>query len=207
MITIPSTKHFHTETFIENLEDCLNQSPALSLLLEESEEEVLRLVLGDCLYEEFKEQFEPTTDGFKLKAGVADKWKWLLNGRTYDYDGYKPYPCGCGCVSSNCKKIEYPGMVKTFRVNATRTFEKNYLAYYIYYQWKTINETITAGTGEQLPEVKNSTTVYNKKKRYNAWNRFADWVHELNAFLHHHKEDFPNASPVCRIHRLNIYDI
>lgn len=207
MITLPSTKHFHTETFIENLEDCLNQVPALSLCLEETEEDALRLVLGDCLYKEFKDQFDLTATGYELKVAAAEKWKWLLNGRTYDYDGFKPYPCGCGCVSSTCKKINYPGMVKKYQVTATKSFEKNYLAYYIYYNWKTINETITAGTGEQLPQVKNSTTVYNKKKRYNAWNRFADWVQELNTFLYHHKEDFPSAVVNCNLHRLNIYDI
>ena len=207
MITKPNTEHFHTEVFIENLEGCLNQTPALFLCISEKEEEVLRLVLGDCLYIEFKDQFELTATGYSLKEDVDEKWKWLLNGRTYEYDGFKPYPCGCGCVSSNCKKMEYPGMVKKTDLTLTKSFEKNYLAYYIYYNWKTINETVTAGTGEQVPEVKNSTTVYNKKKRYNAWNRFVDWVHELNAFLAHHKTEFPDAKPICSIQRLNIYDI
>lgn len=207
MITKASTKHFHTEVFIENLEDCLTKSPALMLTIAEFEEEVLRLVLGDCLYEEFKSQFVTTGDGFALNPNADEKWTWLLKGRTYDYDGFKPYPCGCGCSSRNCKKMEYPGMVKTFTISDTKTFEKNYLAYYIYYQFKTINETVTAGTGEQLPQVKNSTTIYNKKKRYNAWNRFVDWVHELNAFLAHHKEFFPEADTICSIYRLNIYDV
>lgn len=207
MITKANTEHFHTEVFIENLEDCLNQTPALSLCIEETEEYVLRLVLGDCLFEEFKEQFKLTDTGYSLKEEAPEKWKWLLNGRIYDYDGYKPYPCGCGCIKSDCKKMDYPGMVKEYKITSTKSFEKNYLAYFIYYNWKTINETVTAGTGEQLPGVKNSTTVYNKKKRYNAWNRFADWVSELNAFLAHHKTDFPMANPTCNLHRLNIYDI
>lgn len=207
MITLPNTKHFHTEVFIENLEGCLNQTPALSLCIAEAEESVLRLVLGDCLFEEFKEQFDLTETGYSLKAEAPEKWKWLLNGRTYDFDGFKPYPCGCGCIKSDCKKMDYPGMVKKYQLTSGKSFEKNYLAYFIYYNWKTINETVTAGTGEQLSEVKNSTTVYNKKKRYNAWNRFADWVEELNLFLSHHKEDFPSAVINCNLHRLNIYDI
>lgn len=207
MITKPNTTHFHTEVFIENLEDCLNQSPALSLCIAETEENALRMVLGDCLYQEFKEQFELTETGYSLKEDAAEKWKWLLNGRVYDFDGFKPYPCGCGCIESNCKKMSYPGMVAKYDLSLTKSFEKNYLAYHIYYEWKTINETITAGTSEQLPEVKNSTTVYNKKKRYNAWNRFADWVDELNLFLTHHKADFPSAVINCHLHRLNIYDI
>lgn len=207
MITIPTTKHFHSDIFIENLDDCLNQQPALALSISVEEENALRWVLGDCLYDDFAKQFEPTDEGFKLKDDAEEKWKWLLYGRTYDFDGFRHYSHGCGCLSSNCRKIEYPGMLKTYTLSKTKSFQKNFVAYYIYYGWKTINETVTAGAGEQIPQVANSATVYNKKKRYNAWNRFADWAEELNIFLTHHREEFPNADPVCSIQRLNIYDI
>lgn len=209
IITKPSTKHFHTEVFIENLEECTSKAPGLLLTIGEFEEEALRWVLGDCLFNEFKQQFEysEASEAWILKSAVEDKWKWLLNGRDYEYDGRKVYACGCGCPKGNCKTLSFPGIIKTIKVSSTKSFEKNYLAYYIYYKWKTINETVSAGTGEQIPEVKNSATVAPKKKIYNAWNRFADWVDELNDFLNHHREFYPNASGVCEIKRLSIYDI
>lgn len=177
------------------------------LAISEFEEDALRLILGECLYEDFKNQFILGADGYTLNPDADEKWSWLLNGRTYDFDGVKTYPCGCGCIKSNCKTMSFSGIIKKYDVTTTKSFEKNYLAYYIYYNWKTINETVTAGTGEQIPEVKNSTTVYNKKKRYNAWNRFVDFVSELNLFLSHHQSEFPNVNINCSLHRLNIYDL
>lgn len=207
MITL--TKHFISETFIENLEGCVSQTPSLLLVIQQYEAEALKMALGECLFNEFKGQFEWNAEQGKyvLKSEVDEKWEWLLNGRTYEYDGYRAYGCGCGCSSSNCKEIRYSGILETFNISPDATFEKNYLSYYIYYSWKTINETVTAGTGEQMPQVENSLRVYNKKKRYNAWNRWVDWIESVHDFLRHHNEEFPDAQTACNLRRLNIYDV
>ena len=76
-----------------------------------------------------------------------------------------------------------------------------------YYNFKTINESVTAGSGEQIINVQNAMHVYNKKKRYNAWNRYIDWREQLANFLNHHKEHFPEANINCNLKRFNIYDV
>ena len=209
IITKPNTTHFHSDVFIENLDDCLNKQPALLSLIAMSEMEALKMVLGECLYDEFSEQFEYVTDdGWVLKEDSHEKWKWLLNGRAYEFDGVRSYGLGCGCVSANCDKIKFNGIVNEIMISDVDFIEKNYLAYYIYYQFKTINESVTAGTGEQVPNTINSMTVYNKKKRYNAWNRFVDWYLSVLAFLRHHAEYFPSASPQCgALTYKNIFDL
>ncbi len=208
MITLPKY-HFHSDTFIENLSGCLNKTPALKIMIADYERQVLELILGQCLYEEFMEQFEwsEEKDRYVLKADADEKWTWLLKGRTYEYDGFRSFPCGCGCTGNNCKKVRYDGMISELPISNTEKVEKNYLAYFIYHHWKTINESVTAGTGEQMPEAANSLTVYNKKKRYRAWNKFVEWVDKLNQFLAHHKEEFPEAVINCKLKPLNIYDI
>lgn len=208
MLTLPKY-HFHTDTFIENLSGCLNQVPALEIAISEYEQEALVLVLGRCLYDELISQLEWSDEKsrYVLKEGSPEKYNWLLNGRTYEYDGQKAYPCGCGCPSGNCHTKKFSGIISTMTISPTKKVEKNYVAFYIYYHWKTMMESVTSGTGEQIPEVANSTTVYNKKKRYRAWNKFLMWVDELNEFLQHHSDDFPNAQMNCKLKAKNIYDI
>lgn len=210
-----SIDNFHTDVFIENLEDCLSQKPSLRMSMKEMECEALRTVLGQCIYEELMENVEYDDSGevYKLKDSAAEKWEWLLYGRTYETDGHKSYPCGCGCVGGHCETKRFDGIIQNFQLSAEETFQRNYLAYFIYYNWKTINETVTAGAGEQQPQVKNSATVYNKKKRYRAWNSFVEWVNlcgkptvGLYRFLKDHKDDFPNWDGMC-LETLNIWDI
>lgn len=211
--------HFHTDVFIENLNDCLNQMPALRISIKELESEALQMVLGQCIYEELMENVELDGSVYKLKEDADEKWGWLLNGRVYDTDGENSYPCGCGCDGGNCETKRFDGIIHKYILSEGETpedeesFERNYLAYFIYYHWKTINETVTAGAGEQSPQVKNSVTFYNKKKRYRAWNAFVQWVHlcgnpkvGLYRFLKDHKEEFPNWDGMC-LKSLNIWDI
>src|SRR5690554_897597 len=201
--------HFHTDVFVENLNDCIEQNPALWLSIGIYEKEALIASLGECVYDELVSQLEYNEDikKYVLKEDSDEKWGWLLYGRTYDYDGRKVYSCGCGCSSTNCKKISFDGIIQTYRLSDETTFERNYLAYYIYYNFKTINESVTAGSGEQIINVQNAMHVYNKKKRYNAWNRYIDWREQLANFLNHHKEHFPEANINCNLKRFNIYDV
>lgn len=202
---ITQVTHFHSDVFVENLQDCISQSPAMWLSIGIYEEEALVASLGQCLYDELINQLEFDKDSkkYKLKEDSDEKWGWLLYGRNYSHSGTSH----CGCNSSNCSSASYPGIIKVYRLSDEVTFERNYLAYYIYYHFKTINESVTAGTGEKVVNVKNAVHVYNKKKRYNAWNRFIDWREELNNFLSQHKELYPDANVGCNMKRLNIYDV
>jgi|SRR5690606_3545384 len=208
MITLPKY-HFHSDTFIENLSGCISKTPALEIMIADFEERALILLLGQCLYDEFIQQFEWSEgkNRFVLQESADEKWSWLLNGRAYEYDGHKPFPCGCGCGGGDCDKVKFNGIISEKIITNTKKVEKNYLSYFIYYHWKTINESITSGTGEQMPETANSLSVYNKKKRYRAWNQFVMWVQDLNKFLTHHKEDFPDAVINCSLKAKNIYDL
>lgn len=208
MLTLPKY-HFHSDTFIENLSGCIAKTPALEILIADYEERALVEVLGQCLYNELIEQLEWSEEKnrYVLKPDSPEKWSWLIYGRTYDFDGVKSYPCGCGCGGGNCQKVKFNGIISEKRISNNKKVEKNYLAYFIYYHWKTINESVTAGTGEQMPETANSQTVYNKKKRYRSWNQFVMWVQDLNKFLSHHKEEFPDAVINCHLRPKNIYDL
>lgn len=203
-------KHFHTDVYITNIFSCSKElQPMLKISVAELERKALVLLLGECITNDiissltWSNEFEK----YVLKADVPESIKHLVNGFTYETDGYKSYSCGCGCSGgSNCKTKTFPGIIQELILNPNEKVERNYLAYYIYYHWKILNESITASTGEVLTEVQNSTIVYNKKKRYNAWNRFVDFSERVNEFVQDHKEDYPNAQLSC-LHRLNIWDI
>lgn len=208
MLTLPQY-HFNSDTYIENLSGCISKAPALKILIADFEERALITVIGQCLYDELINQLEWSEEKnrYVLKEESDEKWKWLLYGRTYEFDGFKTYPCGCGCGGGNCKKVKFNGIISVKNISNTETVEKNYLSYFIYYHWKTINESVTAGTAEQLPETANSMGVYNKKKRIRAWNRFIEWVQSLNEFLAHHQEEFPDAVINCHLKPKNIFDV
>lgn len=206
---ITEVKHFHSDIFIPNLQGCINQQPTLIINMARFERKALIEAMGGCLADEFLEQFEfdDETGNYQLKANADEKWHWLLFGKTYEFDD----DCGCivsnCCCGNNCKKHIYKGILEEYQIDKSTDFEVNHLAYFIYYHFQTINESVTAGSGEQVVIAQNAEQVYNKKKRYNAWNRWGDWVDSLAMFLRHHKEYFPTANISCGVMRLNIYDI
>lgn len=204
---ITTSKHFHSDVFIPNLKGCINVYPALKIQIGIFEKEALINALGVCLADELLNQFEYDSDEkiYNLKPDTDEKWVWLLNGRTYEYDGSCCF--SVGCCGDKCKKFVYPGIIQELEFDPTTQFEKNYLAYYIYYHFQTINESLTSGSGEKVVEAINSIHVYNKKKRYNAWNRWADWVETLSVFLKHHEDEYPEANISCGVQRKNIWDV
>ncbi|WP_234110136.1 hypothetical protein [Chryseobacterium sp. R2A-55] len=216
---------FTGDIHIPNMdENCLKDFTIFKLIAK-WERECLELVLGKCLADELLSQFEITgEDGSKkytLKTDSDPKWKLLIDGRKYSEDdesvsNFSDSPsCGCGC--SECDHHFWEGLVygtETLLKGEFVEFKESLIAYYIYYMWSFNNLSQTTGTGEQVPEDKNSSYTSNKLKRTSAFNYFWQKVRfcehggkvGLHQFLKEHSGLFPNFEEIC-FNNINIYDL
>lgn len=194
---------------IANIETIqINNDIELRIFIQTHEEDCLRMILGDCLYEDFMSNVELDSDGYyQLIEEADDKWGWLLNGLTYEATDltYSGSGCGCGCHSGNCSKHKWDGLVKKVaNVNDTDVFE-TLMAPYIYYNWSIAERTMVTGVGEAKGKAQNTTQELSKNRRIDAWNGFVKRVDfgwpntrvSLNQFLKEHHGDFENAQTVC----------
>lgn len=204
---------FTGDIHIPNLEEKCIQDVEIYKLISKWERECLEFVLGKCLFDQLMAEIELKTSGtvkhYGLKESADEKWKWLVEGRTYEktdesisfFDDLSV--CGCGCSSGKCKFHTWDGFVtKTPSIikNELVEFQESFLAYYIYYMWSFHNETRTTGIGEQKPESKNSVTTFNKTKRVDAFNYFFAKVKmcsrggrvSLYGFIKEHSELYPD---------------
>ena len=179
------------------------------------ERQCLDLILGKCLAKDLVESFEfdPLLIDYKLKASATTPIKNLVNGFEYNrnvnesyYSGlvfaWGFYGCGCGCNDSKCDKRKWNGLVEKVEYNngaGLATFEKSFLADYIYYEYQLANRTVTAGTGQQVLSGENSMTVQNCSKRVEAYNSFVLGVMKMYAFLEDNKADYPTWERNCNI--------
>lgn len=218
---------FTGDIHIPNLEEGCIQDLEFYKLIAKWEIECLELVLGKCLADELLSQYEITGDEGKkkytLKTDSDPKWKLLIDGHKYsEGDEFvtefsSSLPCGCGCSDSSCEKHFWEGLVtetKTILQGNEVAFKESLIAYYIYYQWSFNNLSKTTGTGEQVPESKNSVYASNKFKRTSAFNYFWTKVRHcesggkvgLHLFLKEHSELFSNFEEIC-FKNHNLYDL
>lgn len=223
-----NTSMFTGDIHIPNLEESCIQDFEIFKLLAKWERECLEFVLGKCLFDQLMDQMEiKTSDSagkyYALKDDVEQKWKWLVNGRTYQktdesVSNFEDLSvCGCGCSSGDCEFHDWEGFVTTTPtiVNGEEMeFKDSFIAYYVYFMWCFNNQSRTTGTGEQKPKSKNSEPETNHFKRVDAWNCFFAKVAAcasngrvgLNGFIREHSESFANAN-CAKIKPLNYWDV
>src|SRR5690606_20602848 len=127
-----------------------------------------------------------------------EKWGWLLYGHNYTKDeietslNFQYNHCGCGCNNNNCDTFHWDGIIKTVtkRIPTTEingqsanaiVLKSSLIAYYIFWLFEQKENTFSASTGEQVANVKGSTTVDNWHVRIKAHNMFVSWVIECNS--------------------------
>lgn len=180
----------------------------LILHIQKFESECLRLILGECLYEDLMENVEKdtTTGYYKLKADVDEKYDWLLNGHKYEDPD-----CSCG---SNCPNKNWQGLVREVaEIESTKIYE-TIMSSYIYYHWSLAFRTLNLGVGEGKGTASNTIVENTKHKRVDAWNKMVQDVSfgfknanvSLYQFLDHFKEEFPTSERVC-FNTMTYYDI
>ena len=180
----------------------INNDIELQIGIQKMEEECLRMILGDCLFEELMLNVELGGLFYKVVEGADEKWDWLVNGVTYEglSDG-----CGCGCHSGSCSRHKWDGLVsKVAEVEQTEVFE-TLMAPYIFYNWSISERTMVTGVGEASGIAQNTTQESSANRRIDAWNDFVKRVDfgwpntrvSLYQFLGEHRDLFPEAQTVC----------
>jgi hypothetical protein len=200
---------------IANIDEvAVSNNIELKLHILKYEEEFLRMYLGDCLYSDLMDNVELDSDGYwKLKSGAAEKWGWLLNGRTYTATSLTS-GCGCSSHSSSCDKHKWDGLVKKIATIESVDVFETIMASYIFYHWSLDNRTLNLGVGEGNITAQNTTQASTANKRCDAWNKMVQDVDygytntrvSLNQFLRGHPEEFTNAELVC-LTPMTYYDI
>lgn len=141
----------------------------------EHEEEALRMVLGDQLYEEFIAGLyvDPAADPLvAIPANdVAQKWKDLRDGATYVDAG------------------------KTYRYSGV----KKLLTPYVYAKWLEETEETLTGVGTVVSNTENASNVGNAKKITKGYNKFRklagnceENLKTLYGFLQANTASYPN---------------
>lgn len=200
--------YFTGEIQIPNLRERCNGNLGFQRSLIDWETEALRIILGDCLYNELLTQlvWNATTFKYDIIAGADDKWSWLINGKNYTetdietfgsntYDSLSYHHCGCGCSGMDCDAFHWDGLIKEDTLNikpvtlntnsgdkqiSSITSRSSLIAHYVYWKWAANSNTTTTGTGEQLLQVDNAMRVSNHAKRIKAYNRFVTSVIDCN---------------------------
>lgn len=104
--------------------------------------------LGSVLFNQLNSN---VTNGV-LSNTAPQKWKDLVNGKTYTKDG---------------KSYVWEGLLQT-----KGTFPKSLLAYYTYYYWLMDNVSLVSGVGELRGESKNTVNVNSTQRLTTIWNEF-----------------------------------
>lgn len=185
----------------------INNDIELQIYLQTQEENCLRMILGDCMYDDLMDNVELDPNGYyQLKVDAEEKWDWLLNGLTYEAtDPIISGGCGCGCHSGNCSKHKWDGLVRKVATVAQTDVIESLMAPYIYYNWSISERTMVTGVGEAKGKAQNTTQESSMYRRIDAWNDFVKRVDfgwpntrvSLNQFLKEHQGEFANAQTVC----------
>lgn len=186
----------------------INNNTALLIHIQKYEQEALRMVIGDCLYEEFISNLEKDESGFYIvKEGADEKWDWLLNGHNYESNSTG---CGCGCGLSECNKKTWKGIITEVAEVQEKEIIESILAPYVFFKWSQNYRTINTGVGEAKGSASGTTQESSANKRTDAWNEFVEKISfsqtSLYCFLSDHKYLFPEAKTVC-LNTITYWDI
>lgn len=113
--------------------------------------------LGSVLFT----QLDSNVTNGVLSNTAPQKWKDLVNGKTYTKDG---------------KSYVWEGLLQT-----KGTFKKSLLAYYTYYYWLMDNVSTMGGVGEVRGEAKNAVNVNSTQRLTTIWNEFVRMYQGENA--------------------------
>lgn len=216
---------FVEEIFIPFTSECTDST--YILMFAKQQRECLESILGNCLYNELKQQFEYNTEAtdddpmwvkWKLVEGVDKKWKWLVYGHTYEASERvntqipqwygKHWHCDCGC-KGECDKYHWRGLISLYSTQITSTSAvleaSSLIAYYAYYNFSLQTNTITTTTGEKVADNHNLTSVSNITKRVKSYNKFVSMVQSCEAggrvglykFLSDFSDLFPEWEGKC----------
>lgn len=151
---ILTRSYFKADIHIPNAQDTapnsslLGNGSKLDLFIEDYEREVLTKCLGFDLYNEFYTQFENN----ELKPTAHQKWKDLLNGKTYELNG---------------RTVKFKGLI--FKQG---NLERSLIAYYIFYQFLKDDIESYTGTGIKQEKSKNAIAVSPIPKAVKSWRKF-----------------------------------
>ena len=149
--------YFKGEIYIPNVEDIapdselLGNGSELDVFITEYEREVLIKCLGFSLYSVFKSQFN-SDNSPNLKNDSEQKWKDLLNGKSYNIDG---------------KMVNWSGLI-----HKNNPFKRSLIAYYVYFHFLNNDISHYTGTGMQVEKTKSAENVSHIPKAVRAWRKF-----------------------------------
>ena len=145
--------YFNREIAIPNVNELQgNGSTELNEFIDGKVRLLLQSVLG---YDLFTDLDTDITNG-ALKTDAEQKWKDLVNGKTY---------------TKNDKDYRWKGLLYT-----EGTFKNSLLADYVYYFWLESNLSDMTGVGEVVQSSKNAVSVNSTQRLINTWNRFVKAV-------------------------------
>jgi len=145
--------YFNREIAIPNVNELQgNSATELTEFIDGKVRLLLQEVLG---YDLFTDLNSDITNGV-LKTDAEQKWKDLVNGKTYIKNG---------------KNYRWKGLLFT-----EGTFKSSLLADYVYYFWLESKLTDMTGVGEVMQVSKNAVSVNSTQRLTNTWNRFVNSV-------------------------------
>lgn len=141
--------YFTRELSIPNVNEMQTDvSENLEMLVDEKVRLFLQVVLGFELYASLNGDI---VNGV-LKADAAQRWKDLVNGKTYN-DGSK----------------NWAGLLQVYG-----TYKKSLLANYVFHDWLSGNTTTVSGVGEVSIKAKNAMNVLSNQRLSTVWNGFIE---------------------------------
>lgn len=162
----------------------VNVDTQLLIHIQKYEKEGLQLLLEEALYGEFMSNLELDSLYWKLKSSAAEKWGWLLNGKSY------PDPLDAS------KTKNWKGIVcKVAKIQDVDIYE-SMLASFVFFYYSLNSRTLNTGAGESKMKVDNTTQESSSNKRADAWNDFVRWASHsfsesnvsLFQFLYDHRD-------------------
>lgn len=143
----------------------IGNAKELDYFIARYDREALVHLLGLELYNEFKLQFDVGIGGWTLKPTADPKWKDLLNGSTYTYNGKPQY--WSGLIYSDTDGVP----------------DTSIMAYYIYSKFIEADELRHTGVGFAKDQAQNANVQLGRSKWAFAYNEFVKMSHDLRYFI------------------------
>ena len=151
--------YFNREIAIPNVNELQGSA---STELNEFIDGKVRLLLQEVLGYDLFTDFDADITNGVLKTDAEQKWKDLVNGKTY---------------TKKDKQYRWKGLIYT-----EGTFKNSLLADYVYYFWLESNLSDMTGVGEVVQTSKNAVSVNSTQRLVNTWNRFVKAVNGGDSF-------------------------
>lgn len=160
--------YFIDEIFIPHAKPSITDnvtaiSSDISSFIKTYEKDCLIKCLGYKLYQELLSQLDNTKPTL-IKDGSDEKWNKLVNGGEY--------------TDSNGELQYWKGL----RNKTGETYNKSFIADYVYYFYEKSSDDDRVGTGNVKQESKNSIVVSKTPKVVAAWRRFFEAVQGRSYF-------------------------